>query len=77
MMQKDEAEGQERLASFLSMQRKGILGQVGKQLRSALVPASGEFKWETIRLDKDIKIQYIHIMRPVRFWGYFGRLLPI
>lgn len=59
------------------MQRKGISGQVGKQPQSALVTASGEFKWETIRLDKDIKIQYIHIMRPVRFWGYFGQPLPI
>lgn len=55
------------------MQSKGILGQAGKQCGSVLVPASREFKWETIRLDKDIKIQYIHIMRPARFGGYFGQ----
>ena len=75
MMQKDGAMEQERLVPifFSPMQRKGILGQVGKQCGSVLVPASREFKWETIRLDKDIKIQYIHIMRPARFWGYFGQ----
>lgn len=71
MMQNDEAKNKKRLASFLSRAAKGILGQVEKQLLSVLVSASRELKWETIRLDKDIKIQYIHIMRPLRFWGYF------
>lgn len=46
MMQKDEAKDQERLATFFSMLKKGILSQIGKQLRSVPVPASRESKWE-------------------------------